>query len=222
MNENSPEPKPFPRRFWRMGFLAAALVISTLAVIFLYGNHGPGRQLASICLDSKQRWQTLDPLVHGEIAALSLAREPEPLPSLSFTAADGQTKTLVDFKGKALLVNLWATWCVPCRQEMPSLDKLQEALGSKDFQVVAINIDTAKLDRPKAFLDEIGVKNLAFYADPTTSVFQNLKAAGKALGLPTTVLVDKQGCEIGTMAGPAQWDGPEAMALIKTINSQGS
>jgi thiol-disulfide isomerase/thioredoxin len=157
--------------------------------------------------------------VHGEIAALALAREPQPLPELSFTGPDGQPKTLADFRGRTLLVNLWATWCVPCRQEMPALDRLEAAMGSKDFEVVAINIDTTKLDRPKAFLDEIKVKNLNFYANPTTSVFQSLKQAGKAQGLPTTVLIDRQGCEIGTMAGSAEWDSPEALALLKAAQT---
>ncbi|HYP57175.1 MAG TPA: TlpA disulfide reductase family protein, partial [Beijerinckia sp.] len=110
--------------------------------------------------------------------------------------------------------NLWATWCVPCRQEMPALDQLEAKLGSKDFEVVAVNIDTAKLDRPKAFLNEAGVKSLAFYADNTATIFQNLRTAGKALGLPTTILIGKDGCEIGTMAGPANWDSADALALL--------
>ncbi len=156
----------------------------------------------------------LTPLVHGEIAALALAREPMPMPDLHFTGADGKTVKLADFRGRDVLFNLWATWCVPCRQEMPALDRLQAVRGGPDFQVVAVNIDTARLDRPKAFLSEIGVKNLAFFADNTANVFETLKENGKVLGLPTTILVGKDGCDIGTMAGPAQWDSPDALALI--------
>lgn len=98
---------------------------------------------------------------------------------------------------------------------MPALDRLQGALGGEDFAVVAVNIDTARLERPKAFLNEIGVKNLTFYADATADIFQALKQGGKVLGLPTTVLIAKDGCEIGTMAGPAQWDSQDALAFLK-------
>jgi thiol-disulfide isomerase/thioredoxin len=141
------------------------------------------------------------------------------LPELKFAAADGAPARLSDFKGKTTLLNLWATWCVPCRQEMPALDRLKGKLGSRDFTVVAVNIDTAKLDRPKAFLNEIGVKNLSFYADNTADIFQTLKADGKALGLPTTILVDENGCDLGVMAGPAQWDSPDALALLSAAKS---
>ena len=121
-----------------------------------------------------------------------------------------------------MLLNLWATWCVPCRQEMPALDRLEARLGGPDFTVVAVNIDTAKLDRPKAFLQEVAVKNLGFYADPTADIFETLKGAGDALGLPTTVLVDKNGCGLGVMAGPAQWDSPDALALIAAARGEPS
>ena len=100
---------------------------------------------------------------------------------------------------------------------MPALDRLQGLRGSKDFAVVAVNIDTARLDRPKAFLTEIGVKNLALYTDSTAAAFQSLKQAGKVIGLPTTILIGKDGCEIGTMAGPAQWDSQDALTLLDAI-----
>jgi len=192
-------------------------VVVAVVVAVLYGMKAPGHKEAGVdpaCLGTSEKIARLKPLVHGEIAALSLASPPKPLPELNFIAADGTPARLADFKGRNVLLNLWATWCVPCRQEMPALDHLQGLLGSKDFVVVAVNIDTAKLDRPKAFLSDIGVKNLAFYADSTADVFQALKENGKILGLPATMLVDKNGCEIGTLAGPAQWDSQEALALL--------
>jgi thiol-disulfide isomerase/thioredoxin len=155
--------------------------------------------------------------VHGEIAALTLAPRPKPLPELAFDTAEGTKASLANFGGRTVLLNLWATWCLPCRQEMPALDRLQGMFGSKDFAVVAVNIDTARLDRPNAFLHEIGVKNLKLYTDNTAAVFQTLKQAGKVLGLPTTILIGKDGCEIGTMAGPAQWDSEDALALLNAI-----
>jgi len=213
--ENSPG---FARRIG----IAAGAIAAVLLVIVLYAIKPPDGKEAAVnpaCPEASAKAARLQPLVHGEIAALSLAKAPKPLPELAFKAADGTPVGLADFKGREVLLNLWATWCVPCRQEMPALDRLQGALGSKDFLVVAVNIDTAKLERPKAFLNEIGVKNLTFYADSTADIFQALKQAGKVLGLPTTILIGADGCEIGTMAGPAQWDSPEALALLKA--SQG-
>jgi thiol-disulfide isomerase/thioredoxin len=129
--------------------------------------------------------------------------------------ADGKPRTLDDFKGKTVLLNLWATWCVPCRKEMPSLDALEGKLGSDKFAVVAVNIDTRNLDKPKAWLNEVGVKRLGYYADPSAKVFQDLKAIGKAFGMPTTLLVDPAGCELGALAGPAEWASEDAVRLVE-------
>jgi thiol-disulfide isomerase/thioredoxin len=98
---------------------------------------------------------------------------------------------------------------------MPALDALQQKLGSPDFQVVAVNIDTRDPDKPKAFLKELRIDKLAYYADPTAKTFQDLKAIGRAFGMPTTLLVDRQGCEIGTIAGPAEWASDDAVKLIQ-------
>ena len=100
---------------------------------------------------------------------------------------------------------------------MPSLDRLQAAAGGQNFEVVAVNIDTARLDRRQAFLNEIGVKSLVFFADPSADVFQTLKRAGKVVGLPTSILIDAQGCEIGALAGAAAWDSPDARRLIGAV-----
>ena len=114
-----------------------------------------------------------------------------------------------------MLLNLWATWCVPCRKEMPALDALQAKLGGKDFEVVAVNIDTRDPDKPKNFLKEANLTRLGYFADQKAKVFQDLKAIGRALGMPTSVLIDAQGCEIGTIAGPAEWASDDAVKLIK-------
>ena len=118
-----------------------------------------------------------------------------------------------------MLLNLWATWCVPCRAEMPALDRLQARLGGADFEVVAVNVDTARLERPKAFLDEIGVKSLDRYADSSGDSFEALRLAGKALGLPTSLLIGKDGCELGVAAGPAKWDSDDALRLIEALKA---
>jgi thiol-disulfide isomerase/thioredoxin len=113
-----------------------------------------------------------------------------------------------------VLLNLWATWCVPCRKEMPALDALQGKLGSDKFEVVTVNIDTRNLDKPKAWLQDVGIRQLGYYDDPSAKVFQDLKAIGKAFGMPTTLLIDPQGCELGALAGPAEWASDDAIKLI--------
>src|SRR6201999_2498002 len=154
------------------------------------------------------------PLAHGEVAALTMATTPLRLPDLAFEDADSQPKKLSDFRGRTVLVNLWATWCVPCRREMPALDSLQTKLGGQDFQVVAVNIDTRDPEKPKNFLKDANLTKLSYFSDSKAKVFQDLKNIGRALGMPTSVLVDGQGCEIATIAGPAEWASDDAVKLI--------
>ena len=122
-----------------------------------------------------------------------MASAPLKLPDLAFEDADGKPKKLSDWRGKTLLVNLWATWCVPCRKEMPALDELQGKLAGPNFEVVAINIDTRDAEKPKTFLKEANLTRLGYFSDQKAKVFQDLKAIGRALGMPTSVLVDAAG-----------------------------
>ena len=214
------ETAPQNRRLRLVRLLAGAgavLLLGSLGV--LYGMRGLGKEGAAACPGTAALAARLDPLVHGEVAALNLAKHPEPLPDLTFVGSDGGAKSLADFKGRTVLLNLWATWCVPCRKEMPALDRLQAKLGGPDFQVVAVNIDTAKLDRPKQFLADVGVTALPFYADPTAKVFQTLRESASVLGLPTTFLIDRNGCALGTMAGPAEWSSADAEKIIAAAKS---
>jgi len=155
------------------------------------------------------------PLAHGEVAALTMATAPLKLPDLTFEDADGKPRKLSDWRGKTVLVNLWATWCVPCRREMPALEGLQTKLQGPDFEVVAINIDTRDPEKSRHFLKEANLTRLGFFNDQKAKVFQDLKAIGRALGMPTSVLVDGQGCEIATIAGPAEWSSDDAIKLIQ-------
>ena len=136
--------------------------------------------------------------------------------NLNFTLDDmnGAKVDLAKFAGKPIIINLWATWCVPCRKEMPALDALQQRLGGPAFEVVTLNIDTRDPDKPKAWLKEVGVEKLAYFADPSARAFQDLKAIGRAFGMPTTLLIDPKGCEIATIAGPAEWASDDAIKLI--------
>jgi thiol-disulfide isomerase/thioredoxin len=151
----------------------------------------------------------------GEVAAVNVAKSPLKVPALAFQDAAGKPLTLDHWRGRTVLLNLWATWCVPCRREMPALDALEQLLGGPGFEVVTVNIDTRDPDKPKAWLKEVGITKLAYYADPAAKTFQDLKAIGHAFGMPTTLLVDPQGCEIGTIAGPADWASGDAIKLIE-------
>lgn len=137
-------------------------------------------------------------------------KAPEPLAEVNFVDESGAAKTLADFKGKTVLLNLWATWCAPCREEMPSLERLQQALGSDKFEVVALAVDRTGPEAARKFLDSINVKSLALYSDPTT----RSGSALKAIGMPTTILINAEGHEIGRLPGPAEWDSADAKRLI--------
>lgn len=216
-----PVPTARPKKLGPLAVTVGGIVIAALT-FGLYEMEHPGRKKVAFtgsCALSRMAADKADPLVHGEVAALTLTQNENKLSDIAFDGPDGLKTTVGAFKGKTILLNLWATWCVPCRQEMPALAKLQTALGSKDFSVVAINIDTARLDKPKSFLKEIGATTLPFYADNTADILQQLKRNQKILGLPTTILIGKDGCEIGTMAGAAEWDSPDAQALIKGLES---
>jgi thiol-disulfide isomerase/thioredoxin len=166
------------------------------------------------CAGAVDLAQRLAPLARGEVAAFTVADPPLRLPDLAFRDAGGREHRLADWRGRTVLLNLWATWCVPCRKEMPALDALEGKLGGPAFEVVAINIDTRDPDKPRAWLKEVGVDRLGYYADPSAKVFQDLKAVGRAAGMPTTLLVDPAGCEIGTVAGPAEWASEDAVKLV--------
>lgn len=150
-------------------------------------------------------------LATGAMAEFKPAAPAKPVAEIAFEDKAGTPIGLDAFKGRVVLLNLWATWCAPCREEMPSLDRLQAALGSAEFEVVALSLDRAGRDKAKAFLDQIGIGHLAFYIDPTMK-------AGRALGatgMPTTILIGRDGRELGRLVGPAEWDAKEAQALIR-------
>jgi len=205
-------------KFPRLAIVIAPLAVAAVAAAVFYGKApGPGNSEVDCSPASAALAARLAPLARGEIAALTVAKSPHPAMALSFLGPDGAKHTLADYKGRALLVNLWATWCSPCRAEMPALDRLQAKAGDPQFEVMAVNVDTTRLDRPASFLNEIGVKALARYADPSGDSFEKLRLAGKALGLPTTLMIDKRGCEVGVVAGPANWDAPDAAAAIAEL-----
>jgi thiol-disulfide isomerase/thioredoxin len=213
MTDGSAVPPSAPRNF--KGVVALiALLAAGAALLYVMGGPSGKKEASGACAASARIAESVEPVAKGEVAAMTIAKTPDPMPELAFLGPDGKPTTLASFKGKTVLFNLWATWCVPCRQEMPALDRLQKLVASDKFEVVAVNIDTSRLDRPRAFLEEVGVKNLAYYSDPKADVFFQLKQTGQALGLPTTFLIDPNGCAIGLMAGPAKWDSADAQSLV--------
>ena len=137
--------------------------------------------------------------------------EPRSVPELQFVDGEGQARTLGDFRGKVVLLNVWATWCPPCRQEMPALDALQATLGGPDFAVVALSVDRAGANPVRRFYDQTGVKRLALYLDVSGRALRDLGA----VGLPTTLLIDRGGREIGRLIGPTVWDAPEMVEALR-------
>ena len=129
----------------------------------------------------------------------------------AFTDAEGKPRTLADWKGRVVLLNLWATWCAPCRKEMPQLENLQKELGSDKFEVVALSVDRTGIAGAKKFLDQIKVERLGVYADATARAGSALRA----IGMPTTLLIDREGREVGRLIGPAEWDSADAKRLIE-------
>jgi thiol-disulfide isomerase/thioredoxin len=219
MTNDMPElPSPHPATTRRIPFaIGAVLVGAVLGFAGVYGIGGLKRNASgdSACNPAVALSSKIAPLAHGEVAALTMATTPLRVPDLAFEDANGQPKKLSDWRGRTVLVNLWATWCVPCRKEMPALEELQTKLGGPNFEVVAVNIDTRDPDKPKKFLKDANLTRLGFFSDEKAKVFQDLKSVGRALGMPTSVLVDGQGCEIATIAGPAEWGSDDAVKLIQ-------
>ncbi len=210
-----PSPRPAVTR--RIPIAIGAVVVGALlGYAGVYGIGGLSRNAAgdAACRGAVDVARKIAPLAHGEVAALTMATTPLRLPDLAFEDADGKPRKLSDWRGRTVLVNLWATWCVPCRKEMPALEGLQTRLGGPNFEVVAINIDTRDPEKPKNFLRDAHLTRLGYFSDEKAKVFQDLKAIGRALGMPTSVLVDGQGCEIATIAGPADWNSDDAVKLI--------
>ncbi|MER8590960.1 TlpA family protein disulfide reductase [Mesorhizobium sp. M1182] len=222
------------RFFPALRLILAALVAGVLAgAVTVYvresssGNKAPAQVAAGggkddvACAAKTDRAKKIAAAATGQVAALLPADPPQSLKSLAFNGPDGKPTTIADHAGKTVLLNLWATWCAPCRAEMPALDALQKEMGSDVFQVVAVNVDAGDDAKPKKFLEDTGVKSLGYYRDATMALFNDVKTRGLALGLPVTMLIDGQGCLIAHMNGPAEWSGPDAKRLVEAALQPG-
>ncbi|CAO4163613.1 thiol:disulfide interchange protein TlpA [Methylorubrum populi] len=212
--------KATPKTIAACGALAAILV----GGLALYGT-GPnlGNLVASgPCAEAAPVAARLAPLAHGDVAAFDASAAPRPAPAVTFRGPDGASTDLTAMGGKLLLVNLWATWCAPCKAEMPALDRLEAELGGEGFRVVAINVETRNLDKPPAWFKANGIAHLAYYGDPEGKVLPAVQSAVGSTGLPTTMLIDGKGCTLGVMKGPAEWSSEDGKTLIRAALGRGA
>ena len=199
----------------------AALLSAGVAIAITVWVSNAGLLQASQCTPQSVAAQKIDAVAVGQLAALNGTGTGRGYSDMTFTDATGDAKTLKDFAGKALLVNFWASWCIPCRAEMPALDKLAAAENDANFMVLPINLDLGSggLDKAKAFLAEGKWANLPLYADSTFDSFKKLQTSAVALGLPSTLLIDKKGCELAVLQGPAEWDSQDGRNVIAALKS---
>ncbi|MGE5088544.1 MAG: TlpA family protein disulfide reductase [Candidatus Levyibacteriota bacterium] len=187
---------------WSRGFAAAALLGA-----MVLGMPAATAQSASAGASAAARPRALD---QDPFAAMTQTA-PRAVPDLTFVDGKGAPRRLAQFRGKLVLLNVWATWCPPCRHEMPTLERLQATLGGPDFEVVALSIDRGGRAAVESFFDEIDAKALKVYVDSTTAVRNELALTA----FPTTLLIDRQGREIGRYTGGANWDSPEVVATLR-------
>jgi thiol-disulfide isomerase/thioredoxin len=196
--------------------LIAAAVATALLLLFFSLKYGP--QLLAPGEAVRQLTPATGSVgsVSGNPLALSVFDQPRDLPEIRFADEEGHELTLADFRGRVALLNIWATWCVPCRKEMPTLDRLQARLGGKDFLVIALSIDREGVAPVKRFYQELKLEKLAIYVDPSGKRSRALAIPG----VPTTLLIDRQAREIARKMGPAEWDGAEMVSLVeRTIHA---
>lgn len=202
-----------PRRLQMLVLLSAGIAI---AITFWLSNGAPK---ASDCPVQADYAAQIDAAAVGELAALNGTGTGRGYADMGFADAAGQPVTIASFKGRALLVNFWASWCIPCRDEMPALDALAAKLNSDRFMVLPVNLDIGEGGKAKAeaFLADGKFANLPLYADSSFDAFKRLQRDAVALGLPATLLLDAEGCEIAVLQGPAEWNTPDGEAVIAAL-----
>lgn len=152
-------------------------------------------------------------LADGHIIPITWHAAPRYVPLFVFASESGGPMTLRQFRGRIVLLNVWATWCPTCRRELPTLDRLQEKLGSKDFEVVALSIDRDGTAAIAPFFREVGIRHLGIYFDRRGTILGTHGIAG----IPTTLIIDRDGQEIARLSGPADWTAQEITAALRNL-----
>ncbi|MEO0370159.1 MAG: TlpA disulfide reductase family protein [Pseudomonadota bacterium] len=161
--------------------------------------------------------QAAEALRDGDMKKLVFHEAPKDVTRTAFETIDGNEGTLADYEGKVVVLNFWATWCAPCRHEMPMLSELQSELGGDNFEVVTIATGRNPPQAMKAFFDEIRVENLPLHRDPRSRLAREMGV----LGLPVTMVLDQNGQEIARLVGDADWSTPTAQAIMQTLIGEG-
>lgn len=159
---------------------------------------------------------SVEGLIDGDMRKLVFAAEPAAVPATDFVDMEDRAVALADYRGKVVLVNFWATWCAPCREEMPSLDALNTALGGEDFAVVTIATGPNPPPAMTRFFEETGIETLPLYRDPK----QRLAREMAVMGLPVSVILDREGRELARLTGDADWNSDSARAVISALVAQ--
>lgn len=214
------EPAAERPKFTPVRLSLATLVIAALAIAITFFVSNAGRP-ALPCAPQLAEAKVIDQSAMGQLAALNGTGTGRGYADMAFTDQDGKPVKLSDFAGKTLLVNFWASWCVPCRAEMPALDKVAAQYNDAGFMVLPINLDIGPggIDKAKKFMSDGGFTHLPLYADSSFDAFKQLQTEAVATGLPTTLLIDRKGCEVGVLQGPAVWDSPDGTDVIKALKS---
>ncbi len=216
MTDQSPAPT---RRLQPKRVLLIALASAAVALVLtlIVGNFMPAQ--AKQCDAQVVKGQKIDAAAVGLLAALTGTGEGRGYADMAFKDEAGKPLTIADFAGKKLLVNFWASWCVPCRAEMPALDRLAAEYNSDQFMVLPINLDLGEggLAKAEKFLADEKLANLPLYADSSFTAFERLKQQAVAIGLPATLLLDEKGCELAVLQGPAEWDTTDGKNVIDTL-----
>jgi thiol-disulfide isomerase/thioredoxin len=161
--------------------------------------------------------QDMSGLLTGEMRGLVLHDAPQPASELPFLRVDGTEGSLSDYEGRHIVLNFWATWCAPCREEMPSLQNLHDTLAGEDFAVVTLATGFNQPQAIRRFFEETGVTDLPQYRD----INQQIAREMGVFGLPITVILNPEGAEIARLRGDAHWDSPEAIAVIEAMLAGG-
>ena len=216
MTDASPA-TPSQQRSPRMSVIVLVGVALALAAGLVVGNFMPAQ--ARQCEAQPARAAALDAAAVGELAALAGTGTGRGYVDMGFVDADGKPAAIKDFAGKTLLVNFWASWCVPCRAEMPALDALAQRYNSDTFMVLPVNLDIGEggLAKASKFLADGGFQHLPLYADSSFAAFERLKTEAVAIGLPATLLLDEKGCELAVLQGPAEWDTPDGHNVVAAL-----
>lgn len=207
------EPNRTRRNRWALGAVAAVAIVAVAIYVTLDGQSNIAN---AACAGTGEKAASLDPLATGQLAAFRVTTDSALMRDVAFQTGDGAPVTIADFAGKAVLLNIWATWCPPCREEMPALNQLAAEMEGEAFAVVPVSLDATNTpEGPAQFYSDFALDRLQLYIDPSARLIDDLNSLGITAGFPTTILIDGEGCTMGVIQGPADWSGPDALRLVR-------